>query len=51
MISMDDPAPVELNTQIMQTYRPELEKYYCDETQYDSYLEQLGISYPTLKKD
>ncbi|MEL0201674.1 MAG: amidohydrolase [Flavobacteriaceae bacterium] len=51
MISMDDPAPVELNTQIMQTYRPELEKYYYDETQYESYLEQLGISYPTLEKD
>jgi aminobenzoyl-glutamate utilization protein B len=51
MITADDPAPVELNTQIMQTFRPELEKYFYDETKYDSYLEQLGISYPTLKKD
>ena len=27
-----------------------LEKYYYDETKYDTYLEQLGIEYPTLKE-
>ncbi len=49
MISADDSPPIELNTEIMATYRKELEKFYYDETKYDSYLEQLGISYPTLK--
>jgi aminobenzoyl-glutamate utilization protein B len=49
MITADDPPPVELNTQIMTTFRPQLEKFYYDETKYDSYLEQLGVSYPTLK--
>ncbi len=49
MITPSDPPPIELNTQIMNSYRPQLEKFYYDETQYDSYLEQLGISYPTLK--
>ena len=49
MITVDDPPPVELNTQIMTTFRPELEKFYYDETKYDSYLEQLEVSYPTLK--
>ena len=49
MITADDLPPVELNTQIMTTFRPELEKFYYDETKYDSYLEQLGVSYPTLK--
>ena len=49
MITADDPPPVELNTQIMTTFRPELEKFYYDETKYDSYLEQLEVSYPTLK--
>ena len=49
MITPNDPPPIELNTQIMNSYRPQLEKFYYDETQYDSYLEQLGISYPTLK--
>jgi len=49
MISADDPPPIELNTQIMATFRKELEKFYFDETKYDSYLDQLGVSYPTLK--
>ena len=49
MISESDPPPVELNTEIMSTFRPQLQKFYYDETQYDSYLEQLGIEYPTLK--
>jgi aminobenzoyl-glutamate utilization protein B len=49
MISANDPPPIELNTAIMGKYRNELEKFYYDETKYDSYLEQLGVSYPTLK--
>ncbi|EAZ80699.2 amidohydrolase [Algoriphagus machipongonensis] len=51
MISADDEAPIYLNKQIMDLYRPMMEKYYYDETKYDSYLEQLGVTYPTLKKD
>jgi aminobenzoyl-glutamate utilization protein B len=34
----------------MNRFRPELEKFYYDETKYGSYLEQLGVTYPTLKK-
>lgn len=49
MISAEDPPPIELNTDIMRTFRPDLKKFYYDETKYDSYLEQLGIEYPTLK--
>ena len=49
MISAGDTPPIELNTNIMQTYRPDLKKFYYDETKYESYLEQLGIEYPTLK--
>lgn len=46
----DEPATY-LNKGIMERYRPQLEKFYYDETKYDSYLEQLGISYPTLRID
>ena len=49
MITANDPPPIELNTAIMDKYRKELEKFYYDETKYDTYLDQLGISYPTLK--
>ena len=47
-IGPDDPPPIDLNKDIMDTYRPLLEQYYYDENRFDTYLEQLGITYPTL---
>ncbi len=49
MISADDLPPVYLNADKQGQFRAELEKLYYDETKYDSYLEQLGVEYPTLK--
>ncbi len=46
----DEPA-IWLNEDIMAEFRPQLERYYYDPTRYDTYLEQLGIDYPTLSKD
>lgn len=51
MISEDEVPAIYLNTEIMDEFRPELEKFYYDETQYDTYLEQLGISYPTIRTE
>ena len=34
----------------MDKFRPEMKKYYYDPTKYKSYMEQLGIQYPTVKK-
>jgi len=45
----DQPA-VELNRDKMEKYRSELKKYYYDSTKYKTYLEQLGIQYPTTRK-
>ncbi|WP_222984495.1 peptidase dimerization domain-containing protein [Flagellimonas meishanensis] len=50
MISEDDMPPTYLNKDKQDQFRSALEKFYYDETQYDSYLEQLGIEYPTLKE-
>jgi aminobenzoyl-glutamate utilization protein B len=47
-ITADDPAPIELNAEIMRLYKPLLEPFYYDETRFDTYLEQLGIDYPVL---
>jgi aminobenzoyl-glutamate utilization protein B len=41
--------PLHLNADIMAKYKPELQKYYYDPSKYKSYLEQLGIRYPTVK--
>lgn len=51
MISAEDRPAVHLNRSIMERYRPMLEEFYYDETRYDSYLEQLGIDYPTLRSE
>jgi aminobenzoyl-glutamate utilization protein B len=45
----DQPA-IWLNKERMEKYRPEMKKYYYDPTKYKTYLEQLGIKYPTTVK-
>ena len=50
MISESDMPPIYLNKDKQDQFRPALEKYYYDETKYDTYLEQLGVEYPTLKE-
>ena len=47
--SSDQPA-TEMNAEIMEDFREEMEKYYYDSDRYDSYLDQLGVSYPTLRQ-
>ena len=51
MISENDDAPIYLNKGIMDKYREDLEKFYYDETKYDSYLDQLNITYPTIRNN
>ena len=51
MITETDQPPTYLNKDIMDQYRPQLKEYYYDENKFDTYLEQLGISYPTLRPD
>jgi aminobenzoyl-glutamate utilization protein B len=45
----DQPA-IEMNREIMEEHREEMREYYFDPERYDSYLEQLGVSYPTLRQ-
>jgi len=45
----DEPA-IEMNREIMEEFREEMRPYYFDPDRYDSYLEQLGVSYPTLRQ-
>ncbi len=49
-ITDKDPAPTYLNKEKMDQFRPEMKKYYYDPSKYKTYLEQLGIKYPTLEK-
>jgi aminobenzoyl-glutamate utilization protein B len=48
-IARDTPAPTWLNKGILEKYRPEMKKYYYDPSKYPTYLDQLGIKYPTVR--
>ena len=49
-ISPADQPAIWLNAEKMARFRPEMRKFYYDPKKYASYLEQLGITYPTVKK-
>jgi len=45
----DDKPATWLNAKIMEQYREKMKQYYYDPSKYDTYLEQLGIKYPTVR--
>ena len=47
----EDKPAIWLNTKIMEQYRPQMKTMYYDPSKYDTYLEQLGIKYPTVKPE
>lgn len=51
LISNKEYPAVYLNRKIMEEFKPKLSPYYYDPTKYKTYLDQLGIKYPTLRDD
>ena len=49
LVSKTDKPAIMLNKKIMEEFRPEMKKYYYDPSKYKTYLEQLGIKYPTVR--
>ena len=49
LLRAEDTPAIWLNEKIMAKYRPEMKKMYYDPTRYKTYLEQLGIQYPTVR--
>ncbi len=49
-IGPNDKPATHLNSDTLARYRPEMRKYYFDPTKYKTYLEQLGIKYPTVRE-
>ena len=45
----DDKPAIWLNKETMEKFRPRMQKMYYDAGKYDTYLEQLGIKYPTVR--
>jgi aminobenzoyl-glutamate utilization protein B len=42
-------APIDLNKEKMERFRPQLRKIRYDPSKYKTYLDQLGIHYPTVR--
>ncbi len=51
LIRPQDQPAIWLNEKIMAEYRPKMKPYYYDPAKYSTYLEQLGIKYPTLRTE
>jgi aminobenzoyl-glutamate utilization protein B len=49
LLGPDDKPATWLNTRIMAEYREPMRKHYFDPSKYGTYLEQLGITYPTVR--
>jgi aminobenzoyl-glutamate utilization protein B len=49
LIRPQDTPAIWFNEATMAKYRPALRKYYYDPTKYKTYLDQLGIKYPTIR--
>jgi aminobenzoyl-glutamate utilization protein B len=50
LIQPTDQPAIELNRDKMAKFLPELRKYYYDPAKHKTYLDQLGIQYPTVRK-
>jgi len=48
-ITRDTPPATHLNKAILEKYREQMRKFYYDPTKYPTYLDQLGIKYPTVR--
>ena len=51
VLSATDKPMTTLNARIMAEFRPAMMKYYYDETKYPTYLDQLGIKWPSVPLD
>ncbi|MEO8449346.1 MAG: amidohydrolase [Gemmatimonadota bacterium] len=49
LLRPDDQPAIELNAPILGKYRDQMRSYYYDPSRYSTYLEQLGVRYPTVR--
>lgn len=50
MIAATDKPAIEINADVMARFKPDMQKLYYDPAKYPTYLDQLGIKWPTLEK-
>ncbi len=50
LLAETDEPQIQINRETMARFRPQMQKFYYDATRYDTYLDQLGVKFPTLAK-
>jgi aminobenzoyl-glutamate utilization protein B len=50
LFASSDEPPLNTNLRTMKEYRGAMSKLYFDSTRYKTYLDQLGIDYPTMRR-
>jgi aminobenzoyl-glutamate utilization protein B len=50
LLRPDDQPAIWLNQKTMEEYRPRMKALYYDPSKFDTYLDQLGIKYPTIRQ-
>lgn len=49
LLRPEDKPAIWLNQKTMEEFRPRMKAFYYDSSKYDTYLDQLGIKYPTVR--
>jgi aminobenzoyl-glutamate utilization protein B len=49
LLRPEDKPAIWLNQKTMDEYRPKMKAFYYDPSKYDTYLDQIGIKYPTIR--
>ena len=50
LLAESDMPQVQINRDTMARFRPEMRKFYYDASKYETYLDQLGVKFPTFAK-
>jgi aminobenzoyl-glutamate utilization protein B len=50
LLRPEDQPAIDLNKEIMDRYREQMREFYFDPSRYKTYLEQLGIEYPVIRR-
>ena len=50
LLADTDMPQIQINRDTMERYRPQMRAHYYDAAKYDTYLDQLGVKFPTLAK-
>src|SRR5215475_4640835 len=50
LLAETDMPQTQINRETMERYRPQMRAYYYDAAKYDTYLDQLGVKFPTVAR-